>query len=73
MEMVDFLQLVILLGLLAAVAILLFSLRAARRLNDKGEKDDASKRNQLRLGPARALNRPRNALNRKLDRHLVGG
>lgn len=73
MEIVDFLQLVLLLGLLAAVAILLFSLRAARRLNDQHEKDDASKKSQLRLAPARALHRPRNAPNRQLDRRLASG
>ena len=73
MEIVDFLQLVLLLGLLAAVAILLISLRAGRRSNDKREKDDASKRNQMRPGPARALHRPRNDLNRQLDRRLAGG
>ena len=73
MEIVDFLQLVLLLGLLAAVAILLFSLRAARRLNDKNERDDASNGSELRLAPARALHRPRNELNRQLDRRLASG
>ncbi len=73
MEIVDFLQLVVLLVLLTAVAFLLFSLRAARRPNDKHEKDDASNRNQLRLAPTRVLHRPRNDLNRKLDRRLASG
>jgi len=73
MEIVDFLQLVLLLGLLAAVAILLISLRAARRPDDKQEKGDASKKSQLRLAPARALHRPRNHLNRQMDRRLAGG
>lgn len=73
MEIVDFLQLVLLLGLLAAVAILLSSLRAARRLNDKNDEDEASNRNQLRLAPARAVNRPRSALNRGLDGRLARG
>ena len=35
MEIVDLLQLIFLPGLLAPVAILLFSLRSVRRLNDK--------------------------------------
>ncbi len=73
MEIVDFLQLVLLLGLLAAVAILLISLRAARQPNDKQEKDVASKRNQSRSAPARTLHRPRNDLNRQMDRRLVSG
>ena len=72
MEIVGFLQLVILLGLLVAVAILLFSLRPIRRLQDKPDKDEASK-HQLRLRPERAVPRPRNALNRQSVRRLAGG
>ena len=73
MEIVDFLQLVLLLGLLVAVAILLYSLRAARRSDDKQDKDEVSKMNQLRLAPKRAVLRLRNALNRELDRRLASG
>lgn len=73
MEIVDFLQLVLLLGLLAAVAILLISLRAARRPNDKQDNDVPSKKNQMRSAPARALHRPRNDLSRQMDRRLASG
>ena len=73
MEIVDFLQLVLLLGLLVAVAILLFSLRAARRSAGKHDKDELSGKNRLRMAPNRAVHRPRNALNRQLDRRLAGG
>ena len=58
MEIVGFLQFVILLGLLVAVAILLFSLRAIRRLQDKPDKDEASQKHQLRSRPERAVPRP---------------
>ena len=73
MELVDFLQIVILLGLLVAVVILLFSFRSIRRLQDKPDKDEASKKNQLRLSPNRTASRPRNALNRQPARRLAGG
>ena len=73
MEIVDFLQLVFLLGLLVAVAILLSSLRATRRFQDKPDKDEASQKNQLHLNPERAVPRPRNSLNRQPARRLAGG
>jgi len=73
MEIVEFLQLVLLLSLLAAVAIMLISLRAARRFDDKRDKDEASRRNQLHLAPNRAVYRPRNDLSRQLDRRLASG
>ena len=73
MEIVEFLQLVLLLGLLAVVTILLISLRAARRFDDKRDKDEASRRNQLRLAPNRAVHRPRNDLSRQLDKRLATG
>ena len=73
MEIIDSLQLVFLLGLLAAVAILLISLRAARRSAGKHDKDELSEKNQSRLASNRAVHRPRSALNRQLDKRLAGG
>ena len=73
MEIVEFLQLVLLLGLLAAVTVLLISLRATRRFDNRRDKDEVSKRNQLRLTPDRAVFRPRNDLDRLLDRRLASG
>ncbi len=73
MEIVDFLQLILLLCLLVAVAILLISLRSTRRSDDNHDEDESSKKNQLRLATMRAFHRPRNALNRQLDRRLAGG
>ena len=73
MEIVEFLQLVLLLGLLAAVTVLLISLRATRRFGNRRDKDEVSKRNQLRLTPDRAVRRPRNDLDRLLDRRLASG
>ena len=68
MEIVDILQLVLLLGLLVSVAILLFNLRAMRSSKDKHDKDEASRKIQLRLRPDRVALRSRNFLNRQLDR-----
>ncbi|MCY3901483.1 MAG: hypothetical protein OXI52_06945 [Caldilineaceae bacterium] len=73
MEIIEFLQLVLLLGLLAAVTVLLVSLGATRRFDDKRDKDEESRRNQLRLAPNRAVHRPRNDLSRELDRRLASG
>ena len=71
MEIVDFLQLVLLLGLLIAVAILLFSFHATRRLHEKRDEDEATKRNELRSGPDRVASLPRNAPIRQLARRLA--
>lgn len=73
MEIVDSLQLVLLLGLLVSVAILLVSFRASRRSAGKHLKHELSEKNRSRLAPNRAVHRPRNALNRQLDRRLAGG
>ena len=73
MDIVELLQLVLLLVLLAVVTFMLLSLRAARRNDDKRDKDEASRRNQLRLAPNRAAHRPRNDLSRRLDRRLASG
>lgn len=73
MEIIDFLQLVLLLALLAAVAILLFCLRTKQRLQDRLDKDDVSKKNHERFTRARAVPRSRNVLNRQPARRLAGG
>ena len=73
MEIVEFLQLVLLLGLLAAVTVLLISLRATRCFDNRRDKNEVSKRNQLRLTPDRAVRRPRNDLDPLLDRRLASG
>ena len=71
METLDILQLVLLLALLVAVAILLFSLRAWRHLHDKRDEDEATKKNELRLGRDRVSGHSRNALSRQLSRRMV--
>ena len=73
METLDVLQIVLLLGLLVAVAILLFSLRIWRHLHDKRDEDEATKKNELRLGSDRVSSHPRNAPIRKLSRRMASG
>ena len=51
MEIVDFLQLFLLLGLLVAVAILLFSFRAFRHSHDQHDDVETTNVNRPRLGP----------------------
>ena len=73
MEIVDFLQLVLLLSLLVAVAILLFNFRALCHSHDKLVEDEATIENELRLGPGRVASHPRNAPIRQLARRLASG
>lgn len=73
MEIVDFLQLVLLLSLLVAVAILQNSLRAARRFDDRPDIEKVSEKNPSCLAHNRTFRRSRNDLNRQLDRRLASG
>lgn len=54
MEIIELLQSVLLLGLLVAVAILLFSLRTNHLSHDKRDRDGASRENRSRISPDRA-------------------
>lgn len=73
MEIVDLLQLVLLLGLIAAVAILLTRFLAIRRLNEKPVKVSAINRHQSPRRPERVAPRPRHTLNRRPAKRLAGG
>lgn len=73
MEIVDLLQLVLLLGLIAAVAILLTRFLAIRRLYVKPVKVGASNKQQSPLRPERVSPRPRHTLNRQPAKRLAGG
>ena len=73
METLDILQLVLLLALLVAVAILLFSLRTWRHFHDKRDEDEATLKNELRLGRDRVSGHSRNALSRQLSRRMASG
>ena len=73
MEIVDFLQLVLLLGLIIEVAILQFSFRALRHSHDKHDDVETTNVNRSRLGPDRVASLPRNAPVRQLARRLASG
>ncbi len=73
MEIVDFLQLALLLGLLLAIGLLLTCIRRTHRLRDMRDRHEATDREELRLRRNRARRLLRNAPTRQWAKNWVGG
>ena len=67
MEIVEILQLILLLGLVLSFSYLILNVRKVRRPHDMPEKDDETKKREMRLL------RGRMALARRWARYPVGG